>query len=62
MHRTIIFNGVWLSIVAVLVFFLQGKQARRELDERMYEEQGMMSMKPDPAVNPPSQESSSLKA
>ncbi|KAH9993244.1 hypothetical protein BJV77DRAFT_999502 [Russula vinacea] len=62
MHRTIIFNGVWLSIVAVLVFFLQGKQTRRELDERMYEEQGMMSMKPDPAVNPPSQESSSLKA
>jgi hypothetical protein len=61
MHRTIIFNGVWLSIVAVLVFFLQGKQTRRELDERMYEEQGMMSMKPDSEVKPLSQESS-LKA
>jgi hypothetical protein len=56
MHRTIIFNGVWVSFVAVLVFFLDGKQARRELDERMYQEQGTMSMKPDETVKPPQQE------
>jgi FLVCR family MFS transporter 7 len=58
MHRTIIFNGVWVSIVAVLVFFLHGKQARRELDEQMYEEQGTMSMKPDQMVKPRPRESS----
>jgi hypothetical protein len=40
MHASIIFNGVWASIVATLVFFLEGKQARRERDEQMYEERG----------------------
>jgi FLVCR family MFS transporter 7 len=38
MHATIIFNGVWASTVASLIFFLEGKQTRRELDEQMYEE------------------------
>ena len=38
MHATIIFNGVWASTVASLVFFLEGKQARRELDEQKREE------------------------
>jgi len=45
MHTTIIFNGVWVSAVATLVFFLQGKQARRERDEQMYKEQGEMGTK-----------------
>jgi hypothetical protein len=56
MHRTIIFNGVWMSTVAVLVFFLQGKQVRRELDQQMYEEQGTMSTEMDQMVKPPAQE------
>jgi len=43
MHTTIIFNGVWMSTVATLVFFLEGKQVRRERDEQMYEEQGEKS-------------------
>jgi hypothetical protein len=47
MHRTIIFNGIWVSTVAALVFFLRGKQVRRELDEQMYEERRMVSMDMD---------------
>jgi hypothetical protein len=43
MHATIIFNGVWVSTIATLVLFLEGKQARRERDEQMYEEQGAES-------------------
>jgi FLVCR family MFS transporter 7 len=39
MHRAIIFNGVWVVIITASVFFLRGKQARRELDEQMNEEQ-----------------------
>jgi len=45
MHRTVIFNGVWVSIVAAFVFFLRGKQVRRELDEQMNREQEPLSMK-----------------
>jgi FLVCR family MFS transporter 7 len=44
MHRTVIFNGVWVTIVATFVFFLRGKQVRRELDEQM-NEQEPLSMK-----------------
>lgn len=44
MHRTIIFNGVWVSIVAASVYFLRGKQVRRELDEEMNKEQAAMTM------------------
>ena len=39
MHRAIIFNGVWTFAIALSVFFLQGKQARREMDEQMFREQ-----------------------
>jgi hypothetical protein len=44
MHRTIIFNGVWVSTVAASIYFLRGKQVRRELDEEMNKEQVTMSM------------------
>jgi FLVCR family MFS transporter 7 len=44
MHATFIFNGVWASAVATLVFFLEGKQARRERDEQMYEERDAEGM------------------
>ena len=40
MHTTIVFNGTWMFTAATLVFFLKGKQARRERDEEMYEERG----------------------
>lgn len=39
MHRAIIFNGVWVVVITASIFFLRGKQARRELDEQMNEEQ-----------------------
>jgi len=39
MYRTIVFNGVWVFAVTMLSFFLRGHQARRELDERMNDEQ-----------------------
>ncbi|KAI0295839.1 MFS general substrate transporter [Multifurca ochricompacta] len=41
MHRAIIFNAIWVFSTSLLVFFLHGRQARRELDERMNEEQKM---------------------
>jgi hypothetical protein len=44
MHRAIMFNGIWVSALAMLVFFLHGKQARRELDEQMNEENKTLSM------------------
>jgi hypothetical protein len=39
MHRAIIFNGIWVFAATVSVFFLRGRQVRRELDEQMNEEQ-----------------------
>jgi hypothetical protein len=39
MHRAIMFNGIWVLAVTVSVFFFQGRQARRELDEQMNNEQ-----------------------
>jgi len=39
MRRAIIFNGVWVLAITVSVFFLRGRQTRRELDEQMNEEQ-----------------------
>jgi len=59
MHDTIIFNGIWVSTAATLVFFLQGKQARRERDEQMYKEQGEMGTRT--VMLPPSQESEEEK-
>ncbi|KAF8650442.1 hypothetical protein AX16_005245 [Volvariella volvacea WC 439] len=35
MHRALIFNGVFVLISSLLVFFVTGKQVRRELDEQM---------------------------
>jgi len=35
MHRAIIFNGITVLVASLLVFFLRGRQARRELDEQM---------------------------
>jgi hypothetical protein len=39
MLRAIIFNGVWVLASTVSVFFLRGRQVRRELDEQMNEDQ-----------------------
>ncbi|KAI0268881.1 MFS general substrate transporter [Gloeopeniophorella convolvens] len=39
MHRAIILNGAWAFAASLLVFFLHGKQARREMDENMLREQ-----------------------
>lgn len=62
MHTTIIFNGVWVSTVATLVFFLEGKQARRERDEQMYDEREEKSTQSIQMVGlSPSQESSKEK-
>src|SRR5258708_963465 len=46
MQSAIIFNGIWVSAAATHIFFLRGKQARRERDEQMYAEQGVMDAKP----------------
>jgi hypothetical protein len=35
MHRAILFNGIFVFIVTLFVFFFDGKQARREMDEHM---------------------------
>jgi hypothetical protein len=62
MHSTFIFNGVWVFAVATLVFFLEGKQTRRERDEQMYEERGAKGTQPIEMVNvSTSQESSEEK-
>jgi hypothetical protein len=62
MHAAFIFNGVWVSTVATLVFFLEGKQARRERDEKMYEERGANGTQSIQMVGfSPSQESSKEK-
>jgi hypothetical protein len=37
MYRAILFNGISVFTVTLLVFFLDGKQARREMDEQMNE-------------------------
>jgi hypothetical protein len=39
MRRAIIFNGVWVLVITASIFFLRGRQARRELDEQMNAEQ-----------------------
>ena len=39
MHRAVMFNGILTFAVSLLVFFLRGHQARRELDEQMYVQQ-----------------------
>jgi hypothetical protein len=35
MRRALIFNGVFIAAAASLVFFLRGKQVRKEVDEQM---------------------------
>lgn len=32
MHRSFVFNGIWCLVTSFLVFFLNGRQARRERD------------------------------
>jgi len=61
MHTTIIFNGVWMSTVAMVVFFLKGKQIRRERDEKMYEERGERGTRSIQLLMPYSQESEENK-
>ena len=61
MHTTIIFNGVWVVAVATLVFFLEGKQVRRERDEQMYEERDVKGTQSIQMVRPSSQESEEKK-
>jgi len=61
MHTTIIFNGVWVFTIATLVFFLEGKQARRELDEQMYGERGEKGTQSIEMANTTSQETSEEK-
>jgi MFS transporter, FLVCR family, MFS-domain-containing protein 7 len=39
MHKAIIFNGVFIAVPCMLVFFLRGKQARKEMDESKIREQ-----------------------
>jgi hypothetical protein len=58
MHVAIIFSGVWASTAATLVFFLRGKQARRERDEQMYAVQGVIDVKPIHVVESLPKESS----
>ncbi|KAH9985811.1 MFS general substrate transporter [Russula compacta] len=60
MHRAIIFNGVWTFAVTLSVFFLQGNQARRELDEQMFREQTTTSLVMDKVSTLPSQEQEPL--
>ncbi|KAI0268875.1 MFS general substrate transporter [Gloeopeniophorella convolvens] len=46
MHRAIILNGVWAFAASLLVFFLHGKQARREMDEQILREQQAGAQQP----------------
>jgi hypothetical protein len=46
-----------MGTVAMLVFFLKGKQVRRELDEQMYEERGEKDTQLIQMVRSSSQES-----
>jgi hypothetical protein len=52
MHRAIMFNGIWVLAVTVSVFFFQGRQARRELDEQMNNEQGTVNMQMNRMILP----------
>jgi hypothetical protein len=40
MHRALIFNGVFIVVCSSLVFFIRGKQARREMDIKMGKREG----------------------
>ncbi|KAI9437900.1 MFS general substrate transporter [Russula earlei] len=62
MHHAIIFNGVSVLTVTALVFFLQGKQVRRELDQRMYDEGKAQGTIMTRIAASPSTEDSSAKA
>jgi len=44
MRRAIIFNGAWVLAITASVFFLRGRQTRRELDEQMNEEKKTAGM------------------
>jgi hypothetical protein len=35
MHRALVFNGAYIVACASLVFFVRGKQVRREMDIKM---------------------------
>jgi hypothetical protein len=62
MHRSIIFNGAWVVAITASIFFLRGKQTRRELDEQMNEEQQTSSTGMNEMATLASQESSLAKA
>lgn len=62
MHRSIIFNGAWVVTITASIFFLRGKQTRRELDEQMNEEQQTSSTGMNEMATLASQESSLAKA
>jgi hypothetical protein len=63
MHRAIVFNGVLIFAATMLSFFLRGHQARRELDERMNDEQKTLGMTVEKITTLSSQsEPSSVKA
>jgi hypothetical protein len=42
MQKALIFSGAVSMSCAILIFFVQGRQARRELDEQKNQGQGMM--------------------
>ena len=38
MHRALIFNGAFIMTTAFLVFFIRGREARKELDQKKLEQ------------------------
>jgi len=56
MRRAIIFNGVWVVAITASVFFLRGRQVRRELDEQMNEEQMTLGVRMNEMATLSSQE------
>jgi hypothetical protein len=56
MHRAIMFNGILVFAISLLVFFLCGQQARRELDEQMNVRQlshvPLQQLEEDPQTTP----------
>jgi FLVCR family MFS transporter 7 len=53
MHRAIVFNGIAVFAISLLVFFLRGRQPRRELDEQMNMQQLSHIPLQQPGGNPP---------
>ena len=53
MRHSIEFNGILVFAVALLVFFLRGRQTRRELDEQMHMQQLSPISPHQPGGGPP---------